>query len=674
MRRLQKSKMTDDDCANEKTDPVPSSSPDTNQNRQTQRQVDKLLVGDRREVISEMETFKEELIVSLEQSDTLSTSETSDDNHLMKRWPREGETDCDMKSQEKTTPGQDKADHDWNIFHVSSNSDAFVQDFSDLVKTSSPSVDEDIIQNHGEEKRLETFEVDGVSTWDADSSAHAVIQWHVNEESETYSLLERFDESYGFRQSLNDDDEQDDTNVDAPFNIADLANIVRYGGNADANFDDEHSEDNVSLSTNNDEHSYSDEEDDSSAQRLAQAYDKLVDDDEGDSLTQKSNDEMDNWLEPNCAQVDKDTESEKNIIQFTMPQHLIDVGNSIPSLEPLDHISQIAHEGDESPQVRNIFMEKSLSTIEGMTSTTDMEYKDAKLNISFNPEFNEKMEKKMNEVSTKNMISNKTKGSEMVGGLNIEGPSPIKLCGSGDDFDNTRANDKFNQQGTNRNLLNQFQGDRLQSGVDQHSSNTSLFEVSKNIEESQSSFELADTSEGHSLVKGFSLLNISEVGLESCKEGYEFMIPPCVSPSPFETTFWQSSSVFFEILSFLQLEDVRQMISVNIFSMKCLSNGALYKVIKNLVRRGKCFGKRLDRGAFWTGIVDTVAVNESFRESKVSYREMLRDGENGKWAGKLVYHRLSINFFLCKFIYFWLRNPSDHQQGCDAGLWDTPSS
>jgi len=631
-----------DDCANEITDPVPSSSPDIHQNRKTQRRGEKLLVGDRREVISEMESSKEELIVSLEQSDTLSTSETSDDNHIMKRWPREVEKDCDIKSQGKSMSGQDEADHDWNIFHASSNSDAFVQDFSDLVRTSSPSAEEDIIQNNGEETRLETFEVDGVSMWDADSSAHAVIQWHVNEESETYSLLEHFDESYGFRQSLNDDDEQDDTNaddkkVDAPFNIADLANFVRYSVDVDANFDDEHSEDNISLSSNNDEDSYSDEEDDSSAQRLAQPYNELVGDDEGDSLTQKSNDETDNWLEPNCAQVDKDTESEKNVIQFSVPQHLIDVGN-IPSLEQLDCISQIAHEGDEGPQVRNIFMEKGLSTIEGMTSTTDMECKDAKLNILFNPEFNEKMEKKMNEASTKKMKSKKTTDSEMVGGLNIEGPSPIKLCGSGDDFDNTRANVEFNQQGTNRNLLNQFQGDSLQSGVDQHSSNMCLFEGSKNIEESLSSFELADTSEGHSLAEGFSLLNISEVGLESCNESYRFMIPPCVSPSPFETTFWQSSSVFFEILSFLQLEDVRQMISVNIFSMKCLSNGALYKVVKNLVRRGKCFGKRLDRGAFWTGIVDTVAVNESFRESKVSYREMLKDGENGKWAGELMYH------------------------------------
>ena len=98
-----------------------------------------------------------------------------------------------------------------------------------------------------------------------------------------------------------------------------------------------------------------------------------------------------------------------------------------------------------------------------------------------------------------------------------------------------------------------------------------------------------------------------------------------------------SLRILFTILSFSSLCDVRQIMSVNNFSLRCLSNGKLYKIIKNSVRRGQCFSHRLDRGTFWTGLVDAVVRQENnlhIEKDSLSYQQMLEQGKNGKWSGE----------------------------------------
>lgn len=129
--------------------------------------------------------------------------------------------------------------------------------------------------------------------------------------------------------------------------------------------------------------------------------------------------------------------------------------------------------------------------------------------------------------------------------------------------------------------------------------------------------------------------------------------PPQNRPSPYETTLWQSSDVLLHIVSYVKLEDIRNVMSVNAYTLRCLiSNGTLYKVMKHAVRRGKCFGGRVSRGVFWAALADEVVRQDEKgdaymeyprRNSNVSnrnrnrkhvmtYQEMLKRGKNGKWT------------------------------------------
>ena len=549
-------------------------------------------------------------------------------------------------------------------------------------------------------------------------------RWFVSEEEETYSLLEHFDATFappsdfikGNDSALLLHYHDAVVHSSAPFNVTDLANMAKY--NNDINFDTNIKGSDIQeskYSSGNENSSVSsssideDENDDTATVEESNVYSELIDGDDYESGTERSYDIL------------VDVKTSLRIDERNYQECFQGTNNEVLcNLVDGDHAENNESDLNKSNSSQGLYLNKSLSTIEGAATLNDAQLQTQQEVIQFDSDFAAKMAMKVNNFHN----ANKMESNEVEGRMNkltiqdgpssikvsisndsesdnecesieendhkqflhspfeskrnsnscsyqlegkaaelsiINGPSPIKVSRSNDsesdnEYNNRNEHNHFRRKLCNNSLSDtslRSEGDMVSStDVQKNGTSLSLFNVSGPTELKTIQNE-SDIQENDIIGRNASLWNVSMDGVGSvsmnsslCDEDKgqlglpRYYISPSFSPSPYETTLWQSSEVLKRILTFLSLEEVRQVIGVNTFSMRCLASGQLYKTMKIIVRRGKCFTDNCDRAQFWTGLVDTVVHQEYLAslhdKGFPSYQEMLREGEHGKWAGTFI--------------------------------------
>ena len=500
----------------------------------------------------------------------------------------------------------------------------------------------------------------------SDTSFDVENKWHTKEEEETYSLLEHFDATFAPPSDLisNDDNimilhHYQDSSLPspAPFNVSDLANMVKYDndknhfGMVNLDLDDQESSCSSVSSCESTSAKSKDENENDDIYEGNNGYSELVEE-EADAVRDEQCYGEAVGVETSVIELEmvhKDHFQESEIESFC---EVIDD-------DPAENDDINLNESNNSKLL--LGLDKSMSTIESAITFSEAQSQTIQDILQFDPAFAAKMDKKMNN-SSKISVRGSNSLEGKMNSLSIQdGPSPIKRSTSNDSETNCDQNhiEEVNRSRIRRKLCNQSlldssirsEEDSLSFGESQKKGTKLSFIDISGPPDTVTSLEEVEFQESDVIGRNESLWNVSMDGVgsvsmkssicgfdEEVREKALYYKPPDFSPSPYETTLWQSSEVLLHILTFVSLEEVRQIMSVNTFSMRCLANGQLYKIIKEIVRRGKCFSSRCDRAKFWTELVETVVRQEYpaslHDEGYPSYKEMLQEGENGKWAGK----------------------------------------